>query len=138
MLILGRTPAQVYALVFGAGLVLSGVAGFLVDSSFTYGADVHSHALVIYQTNGWHNALHFIAGVLGLAAFSRPRLARGFAIGWGSTAAILAVWGLLTSYPVLGLIPTGIGGIVFHLFDASVGIFAWKISASPREGSIAI
>ena len=77
----GRSLAQVYSLGFGAGLVLSGVAGFLVDSSFSYGAHVHGHALVLYDTNGWHNVLHLTAGVLGLAAFARPRLARAFAIG---------------------------------------------------------
>ena len=132
MRVQGRTLAQVYSLAFGATLVLSGLAGFLVDASFTYGADIQSHTLVLFAVNGWHNALHLSVGALGLAAFVRPRLARVFAIGWGGTAAILCTWGLLISYPAFGLIPAGIGGAMLHLFDAILGILAWLLSAPSR------
>ena len=125
----GRTLAQLYSLGVGLGLVVSGLAGFLVDSSFVVGGQVHGHALVLFETNGWHNLLHLTAGALGLAAFSSPRLSRSFAVGWGATAAVLASWAAVTTYPAFGLIPGGTGGILFHLFDASTGVLTWLLSA---------
>ncbi|MHB8508383.1 MAG: DUF4383 domain-containing protein [Candidatus Dormibacteria bacterium] len=132
MRIRGKTMAQVYSLVFGATLVLSGLAGFLVNSSFAYGDHIEGRTLVLFEVNGWHNALHLIVGALGLMAFFRPGAARVFAIGWGGTAAVLAVWGTLSSYPAFGLIPGGVGGVILHLSDASLGIFAWLVSAPSR------
>lgn len=133
-MIRARTLAQVYSLAFGATLALSGLAGFLVDSSFTYGAHIQPHTLVLFAVNGWHNVLHLVVGGLGIAAFARPRLARAFAIGWGGTAAVLAVWAMASTYPAFGVIPAGIGGGILHAFDGSLGILAWQLSAPSRLG----
>ena len=63
-----RSPAQVYALVIGAALVLGGIGGFFYNASFGSGDETSRDALLgILEVNGWHNVLHIVSGALGLA-----------------------------------------------------------------------
>ncbi|MBW3609661.1 MAG: DUF4383 domain-containing protein [Actinobacteria bacterium] len=68
------TPAQIYSLVFGATLLLAGIAGFFADASFTTGDDVQGGQLFgLFEVNGWHNLVHVVSGVVLLAAAPRTR-----------------------------------------------------------------
>ncbi|MCY0611543.1 hypothetical protein OVV29_39125, partial [Klebsiella pneumoniae] len=56
----GWTPARLILLAGGALLLVMGIVGFSVSSSFPVGAAqaeaAHSaHAFGILETNGWHN-----------------------------------------------------------------------------------
>jgi hypothetical protein len=58
-----RKPAQLYALVVGAILVVAGVVGFFLNASFAVGADVPRAPLFgLLDVNGWHNLVHLVTG----------------------------------------------------------------------------
>jgi len=84
----GRSPAQVYALVFGVVLVAAGVLGFFYESSFSTGDDVYPEnvdkVLDILDVNGWHNVVHIATGALGLAVAGSYANARLYALGLGA------------------------------------------------------
>jgi hypothetical protein len=44
-----RTPAQLYALLFGIVLLVVGVLGFIADSSFGTGSDVDGSDLIVFE-----------------------------------------------------------------------------------------
>ena len=122
------TWAQLYALYFGVGLTVTGIVGLFVDADFSVGGHLESHSLGLFGVNGWHNLFHLAFGLLGLASFASPRRASGFALAWGSLAGVLLAWGVLSSYPVFGLIPADDGDNFLHIFDFSLGIGAWWAS----------
>jgi hypothetical protein len=57
------SPARVYALVFGAVLVVAGIIGFFYSSDFGSPGKVDG-VLGILDVNGWHNVVHIATGVL--------------------------------------------------------------------------
>src|SRR5918999_3634433 len=51
-----RSPAQLYALVFGVVLVAVGILGFFYNASFDTGDDAQADKVLdILAVNGWHN-----------------------------------------------------------------------------------
>ena len=73
-----RSPAQVYAVVIGATLVVVGILGFFYSASFGSGDGTEREAVLgILDVNGWHNLVHIASGVLGLALFGSYPAARG-------------------------------------------------------------
>ncbi len=122
----GRTPAQLYALVFGAVLLLMGIIGFFVSPSFAVGEAVEANkgSLLGFEINGWHNVIHLLSGAVGLAMVGTPATARLFALGFGVVYALVTVLGLITTSPLLGLIPINGADNVLHLLIAVIGIGA--------------
>src|SRR3712207_7392702 len=78
----GKTPAQLYALVFGAVLVIAGIIGFFYSAAFGTPGETDA-VLGILAVNGWHNVVHIASGALGLLAAPKPAAARTYALGLG-------------------------------------------------------
>lgn len=130
-----RTPAQVYALVFGATLLIAGIAGFFVDSSFgDIGSNVEGDELIAFEVNGWHNIVHILSGLLGLATAGKPASARLYALGFGAVYLLVTLWGFITGDQILfGLLPVNGADNVLHLLIALAGIGA-GLASSPDPG----
>src|SRR3954451_17533525 len=102
-----RSPAQIYALVFGAVLVAAGIIGFFYSSDFGEPGDVDD-VLGILGVNGWHNLGHIAPGALGLmAAAGGYYYARTYAYGLGVVYIAIEIWGFIigTGATILGFIP---------------------------------
>jgi hypothetical protein len=119
-----RTPAQLYALLFGAVLLAIGILGFVADTSFDTGSNVDGSDLIIFEVNGWHNIVHILSGLLGLALWRRRDTARAYALGFGAVYLVVTIWGFITSDQVLWLIPVDAADNVLHLLIAVAGLAA--------------
>lgn len=134
-----RTPAQLYALLFGAVLLLVGIVGFAADSSFGTGGDVDGSNLIAFEVNGWHNLVHIASGIAGLALARTVAGARTFALGFGAVYAVVTLWGFIDGNDVLGLIPVNTADNFLHLAIAALGIAAGLATESRgRTGSPAV
>ena len=112
----GRTPAQIFCLVFGITLVAVGILGFIIGAtSFDTGAAVQGEDLVIFEVNGWHNLVHIASGLLLLAASPNGPLAAGTAIVFGLVYALVTVWGFVDGNDVFRLIPVNTADNFLHL-----------------------
>ena len=131
---MNRTPAQIYALVFGLTLLVAGIAGFAVDSEFgNLGSEVEGDELIAFEVNGWHNIVHIASGLLGLATFSRAGAARAYAIGFGTVYLAVTIWGFATGDQVLfGLLPVNDADNFLHLAISLAGIAAGLASDPGR------
>lgn len=128
-----RTPAQVYALVFGATLLLAGILGFFADSSFgDLGGDVNGDELIVFEVNGWHNLVHIASGLLGLALMGTASGARAYALGFGTVYLLVTIWGIVDGNDVFGLIPVNGADNVLHIAIALTGILAGLLSSPDR------
>ncbi|HYI80470.1 MAG TPA: DUF4383 domain-containing protein [Thermoleophilaceae bacterium] len=134
----GKTPAQIYSLVFGATLLVAGIAGFFADSSFgDLGSNVQGDDLIVFEVNGWHNLVHIASGALGLALMGSAAGARLYALGFGAVYLVVTIWGFIDGNDVLGLIPVNSADNWLHVAIAVTGILAGLASDPHRRSRAA-
>jgi hypothetical protein len=124
-----RSPAQVYALVFGVVLVAAGILGFFYNASFAAGDDTltdRDAVLGILDVNGWHNIVHIATGLLGLAVAGSYANARSYALGLGAVYIVVAIIGFIygDGDSIFRLIPVNTEDNVLHLVIGVSGIAA--------------
>src|SRR5919197_5137193 len=136
-----QSPARLYALVFGAVLVVAGIIGFFYNSTFTSNESVHDDVFGILSVNGWHNVVHIATGALGLAAFAGGAYAaRTYAFGLGAVYIVVAVWGFIVGDgdQILGFFPVNTEDNVLHLLIGLAGLAAAAATTQEaRTGPIA-
>jgi hypothetical protein len=120
-----RSPAQLYALVFGVVLTVAGIIGFFWSSSFGSPGDVDA-VLGILDVNAWHNLIHIATGVLGLAVVGSYANSRTYAYGLGAVYLGVAVWGFVIGdgESILGFVPVNTEDNVLHLLIGIAGLGA--------------
>ena len=121
-----RSPAQLYALIFGAVLTVAGIIGFFYNSDFTSDKSVRDAVFGILDVNGWHNLVHILTGVVGLIVASSYSGSRSYALGFGFIYIIVAIWGFIigSGDSILSIVPVNTEDDVLHLFIGFAGIAA--------------
>jgi hypothetical protein len=122
------TPAQLYAFVLGAVLLLVGIVGLFVNTSFDTGSTPPGDDLIVFKVNGWHDLVHIASGAVGLALARTPAGARMFALGFGIVYGIVTIWGFIAGSNVLGLLAINGADNVLHLAIAVAGLAAYAAS----------
>jgi Domain of unknown function (DUF4383) len=120
------SPARLYALIFGAVLVVAGIIGFFYSSDFGSPGNVDG-VFGILDVNGWHNLVHIATGALGLAAFAGGAYAaRTYAWGLGVVYIAIAIWGFIigSGDSILGFIPVNTEDNFLHLLIGIAGLAA--------------
>ena len=133
-----RTPAQLYALIIGAVLVLAGIVGFFYSAAF--GSPGHTDAVLgILDVNGWHNVVHILSGVAGLALMGTAAGARAYALGLAVIYTIVAIWGFILGdhQSILGFLPVNTEDNFLHALIAVAGYAAYAASAATRTEGLA-
>jgi len=121
------SPARLYALIFGAVLVVAGIIGFFYESEFTDDESVRDAVFGILDVNGWHNVVHIATGALGLLAFAGGAYAaRAYALGLGAVYIVVAIWGLILGDgdSILSIIPVNTEDNLLHLLIGIAGLAA--------------
>jgi uncharacterized protein DUF4383 len=88
-----RTPAQMFALVFGAVYLLIGILGFVVTGFDGFASEIYSEKLIVFPVNPLHNLVHLAIGALWLGASSRHATAKSVNLLIGAVYALVAVLG---------------------------------------------
>jgi Domain of unknown function (DUF4383) len=129
-----RSPAQLYALIFGVVLVAAGVLGFFYEASFSSGDDAERDAVLgILDVNGWHNVVHIASGVVGLAVAGSYSNARMYALGFGAIYVVVAILGFIygNGDEIFDIIPVNTEDNVLHALIGVAGLGAGM--ATPAE-----
>jgi hypothetical protein len=136
------SPARLYATLVGAVLVVAGIIGFFYEASFATGDSVVADDVFgLLAVNGWHNVVHILLGLLGLAMAGTTSGARAYCLGAGALYLVLAIWGFLETENGFGvlvdLVPINTEDNFLHLILGVVGIGAGLATpagrAKPRE-----
>jgi hypothetical protein len=119
-----KTLAQVYAMALGGVLVLVGLVGFLVEPSFGVGDSAERGTLILFDINGWHNVVHLLSGIVGLAMAGTAAKARLFSIGYGVVYVLVTILGFIVGDGglLLSIIPINTADNLLHLVIAATGI----------------
>jgi hypothetical protein len=134
-----RSPAQAFALVIGATLVVAGIAGFFYNASFGSGDGTDRDALLgILDVNGWHNLVHILSGALGLAVSGAYDGSRLYALGFGAIYLVVAALGFVAGDgdEIFNLIPVNTEDNVLHLLIGFAGVGAGLLTpATPAPST---
>jgi uncharacterized protein DUF4383 len=129
-----RSPAQLYALIFGVVLIAAGIMGFFYEASFSTGDGAPRDAVLgILDVNGWHNLVHILSGVVGLACVGSYANARLYALGFGAIYIVVAILGFIygDGDSIVSLVPVNTEDNVLHALIGVAGIGAGM--ATPAE-----
>ena len=129
-----RTPAQLYALVIGATLLIAGIVGFFYNADFGTGNGTDRDAVLgILDVNAWHNLVHLASGVVGLAVARSYAGSRTYAIALGAVYLLVTLLGFIAGDgdEIFNLIPVNTEDNVLHLLIGLAGIGAGL--ATPSE-----
>jgi hypothetical protein len=130
-----KTPAQMYSLVFGATLLLAGIAGFFVNSDFNTGSNIDGDKLIFFEVNAIHNLIHLASGAVGLAMAKRADTAKTFALGFGLVYLLVTIVGLIDGKTFLGLIPINPADNILHIAISAAGIAAYFASRGDHRAA---
>jgi hypothetical protein len=117
---------------------VAGIAGFFYSSAFGSPGEVDD-LFGVFAVNGWHNLVHLLTGLAGLAVWRFYGPARRYAIGVGALYLTIAIWGFVigAGESILGIVPVNSEDNVLHLLLALWGIFAGLGTAATPNPSIA-
>ncbi len=90
----GKSPAQMFALAFGAVYLLVGIVGFAVTGFDNFASDVDPGTLIIFDLNPLHNIVHIAIGAAWLGAASTHAAAKSANLGIGVVYLLVGVLGL--------------------------------------------
>jgi hypothetical protein len=136
-LIAGMSPAELFCRVVGPTLIVVGLVGFIVNSSFGAGDSLKSDDLIVFGVNGWHNVVHILSGALLLAFARGARSARTGVLVFSVAYLVVTIWGFADGNDILSLIPTDAADNVLHLLLTLVGFGAYALT-KPVEGPGAV
>ncbi len=122
-----RSPAQVFALVIGATLLIAGIVGFFYNASFGTGDGTERDAVLgILDVNGWHNVVHIASGAIGLLLAGSYGGARGYALVFGGIYLVVALLGFIAGdgEEIFNLIPVNTEDNFLHLLIGLAGVGA--------------
>jgi hypothetical protein len=115
-----RTIDQQYSVLLGIVVIVLGIIGFIL-TGFTNYTEMTDHYIIgLFQTNGFHNTIYLIVGLLWLlGAFAlTPAGNQGLNIAIAGALLIVAVLGFMGYWSLLS-IPAGINGDnILHLVVA--------------------
>lgn len=130
-----KSPAQVYALTFGLTLLLVGILGFFYTADFSTGSATtepgnRDAVLGLFEVNGWHNVVHILSGLTGLALAGSWFGARLYALGFGAVYLLVAAIGFAVGdgESILGLVAINTADNWLHVAIATLGILAGIVS----------
>lgn len=89
-----RTPAQIFALVFGAVYLLIGLVGFAA-TGFDNFATWNNDKLILFTINPLHNIVHLAIGAVWVASAANHASAKAANLGIGVVYLLVAVLGFL-------------------------------------------
>src|SRR5690242_10966593 len=124
----GRTPAQLYGLVFGAVLLIVGLLGFISDSSFDTGTSgLNGDSLLGFEVNGWHNLVHVGSGLFLLLMCAKRATAKTAALLFGLVYGLVTIVGFVDGQDVFGLIPVNQADNFLHLAISALALLTGLI-----------
>ena len=117
-----RTPAQVFALVFGVVYLLVGVLGFFVTGFENFASNTEKE-LIIFALNPLHNIVHLLLGVVWIGAASKHESAKGVNLVFGVVLALVTVLGFAGALEWLAIDGAGEPDNFLHLATSVLAIY---------------
>ncbi|MFP5351524.1 MAG: DUF4383 domain-containing protein [Actinomycetota bacterium] len=121
----GKTPTQMFALVFGVVYLLVGVLGF-----------INKPILGIFEVNALHNIVHLLIGGALVAGSSRHDTAKTVSLAVGVAYLLVAVLGFVATDFLDDLIKINQADNFLHLVSGAVAVYFGTAGANARTTTV--
>lgn len=121
----GKTPTQMFALVFGVVYLLVGVLGF-----------INKPILGIFEVNALHNIVHLLIGGALVAGSSRHDTAKTVSLAVGVAYLLVAVLGFVATDFLDDLIKINQADNFLHLVSGVVAVYFGTAGANARTTTV--
>ena len=131
-----KTPAQTYALIFGAVYLLVGILGFFVAGSFTGGSA--DDKLILFPVNHLHNIIHVALGAVLLGGSRSAAGAKTANTLVGVVLLLVAVLGFLgldLMHTLINVQGSGDADNFLHLVTGGAALYFGTAGAAKGYGS---
>jgi hypothetical protein len=125
-----RTPAQVFALVFGVVYLLIGIVGFAVTGFDGFASETYDEKLLVFPLNPLHNLVHIAIGALWLYASKDHRTAKSVNLIIGVAYLLVALLGFLEVLNFLAIEDAGSADNWLHLVSGALSVYFGTAGAS--------
>jgi Domain of unknown function (DUF4383) len=130
-----RTPAQLFALVFGVVYLLIGIVGFFVANEFTGGTK--DDTLIIFHVNHLHNIIHLAIGAVWIAASRKHDTAKMVNTAIGVVYLLVALLGFLLPdslmHTLINTHGAGDPDNFLHLVSGALSLYFGTAGAGDRD-----
>lgn len=130
-----KSPAQTFALVFGAVYLLVGIAGFLVTGFDNFVGRTYDDVLILFPVNPLHNIVHLAVGALWLGAAAKHASAKSVNMLIGIVYALVTVLGFLGALKFLAIEGPGSADNFLHLASAGLALYFGSAGAEGTSGT---
>jgi RsiW-degrading membrane proteinase PrsW (M82 family) len=118
-----RTPAQVFALVFGVVYLLVGLVGFAVTGFDEFAGETYNEKLLVFPLNPLHNLVHIAIGGLWLYGAKDHPTAKSVNVVIGVAYLGVFVLGLLGVLKFLAIEDAGSADNYLHLASGLLAVY---------------
>jgi hypothetical protein len=118
-----KTPAQVFALVFGIVYLAVGILGFAVTGFDGFAAENLGEKLILFPVNPLHNVVHLLLGAVWLGASRTHAAAKGVNVIIGVAYLLVFVLGMVGALKWLAIEGASSADNYLHLATAALAIY---------------
>ncbi|MGH2755013.1 MAG: DUF4383 domain-containing protein [Actinomycetota bacterium] len=131
---LNKTPAQLFALVFGVVYLSIGLIGFGATGFDGWASSETGEKLLIFPVNPLHNFVHIAVGLLWMVGSTRHATARRVNTLIGLVYGLTAAVGFLGVLDFLAIPNSGSADNWLHLVSAILALYFGTVGAmGPRS-----
>lgn len=120
---MNKTPAQIFALVFGVVYLVVGLLGFAVTGFDEWAAKSFSEELIIFPLNPLHNIVHLALGAVWLGAAGKHASAKSVNLLFGVVLALVFVLGMVGALEFLAIKGAGSTDNYLHVATAALALY---------------
>ena len=129
-----KTPAQMFALVFGVVYLVVGLVGFAVTGFDNFASEVPGEKLLVFAVNPLHNIAHLGVGALLLVGSSSHEKAKSVNLMVGIDYLLLAILGF-AGVLVEDLLNVNQADNFLHIGTAALAIYFGTAGAAAMPGA---
>ncbi|MPZ68741.1 MAG: DUF4383 domain-containing protein [Actinobacteria bacterium] len=126
---MNKTPAQIFALVFGVVYLVMGLLGFAVTGFDEFAGKGVGEELIIFPVNPLHNIVHLGLGAVWLGAAGKHASAKSVNLAFGVVLGLFFVLGMVGALEFLAIKDAGSTDNYLHVATAALALYFGSVGA---------
>lgn len=127
---MNRTPAQLFALVFGIVYLAVGLVGFAVTGFDSFAGKTFDEELIIFAINPLHNIVHIGLGAVWIGAAAKHATAKSANMLLGVVLLLVFALGMAGVLEFLAIKDAGAADNYLHLATAALALYFGSVGAA--------
>lgn len=127
---MNRTPAQLFALVFGIVYLVVGLVGFAVTGFDSFAGKTFDEELIIFALNPLHNIVHIGLGAVWIGAAAKHATAKSANMLLGVVLLLVFALGMAGVLEFLAIKDAGAADNYLHLATAALALYFGSVGAA--------